>query len=188
MKWKILQRFDAEQVGLITNAERAARPDWPDGVSIKMALKQLGADLRYLREPISGWFPESKCGYHFYTKEYKEFIKLSRRCGGLLLCPVEYKKERLYILRKGNFFSCIIAPVSTKTTTQLYSGKIPKIYKFLYDALLQAEGYLSAPGIDSDMRYPFVGWHPKDKYLQYVDGVVMVRREVFFKWRDSFVR
>ena len=182
MNWKELQRFDAKNCGLVTNADRMAQPNWPDGITLKMAMEHLDIDADITP---TGWLPESKYGYLYLKKELYEIITVNKKTVNTVLL---YKYKRWLYTRKANFYSVINNPKPSQVFVKEVVDKKFKPTKFLTDSLEQAHGYLSVNGIDPVLQYPFVAWHPKNRLgerKRYEDGIVFMTYSTLLAWLKS---
>ena len=65
--WKNQQKFAANAFRLVTNADRPAPPEFPDGVPADIVVKHLGMENAVKYRP-SQFLPEAKSGYGFSSK------------------------------------------------------------------------------------------------------------------------
>jgi len=182
--WKTLQRSDSLACGLVTNCDRAARPNSPDGILPLDALKHLGVfdlieSIKWKKNP-TGWFPECKAGYSYLPSALqKQVIDESKKEANseydLFFC----EKDGLAFFRRGNFYqyinSVLLGTPVDYIGVNVLSYKVPQ---YLIDWLDQAIGYLSLFPKNSPLKHPFVSWHPKPregKRPRFDDALIVTR-------------
>jgi len=177
--WKFHQAKDAQNLNLISNADRPASPNSPDGITLQEALKHLQAD--FIPNSVfkilnfhTGLFPESKAGYANAPKRIYKTIQDQKKDKDVL-----YKifADDLIFMRKDSFFNLFFNEfILNKEQIQHKDIKVDyKIPKYMYDWLAQADGY-----IDKEKGYiwPVVLWQPKNVRMC-KDGLAIIRQSVF---------
>lgn len=184
--WKKLQQIDAKNLNLISNADRPAAPNAPDGITIVHALKHLQAnfipkDIFKILNFHTGIYPESKSGYANAPKKIYQYIEEQKRNKNILYRI--YAKDIIF-MHKNSFFTLLFNEFILKEEQIIHKNiKIEyKIPKYLYDWLEQADGYIDE---ENGYKYPVVLWQPKNVRF-YKDGLAIIRQSVFIKIISSF--
>ena len=180
--WKTAQRRDATNLFLVTNAERPAKPDSPDGITVMDALNHLGItafltnDLKKELSKVGiGIFPESKSGYFDAPKNLLRIMALQKKQKEVL---IPFYSSKFIFCRKETFFDIMIDALLVSKSknrighVELFHYSIPD---YIHSWIQQAETYIDE---ERNYKWPVLCWWPKN-VRYYKDGLVIMRETVF---------
>lgn len=188
--WKEAQRRDAYHLHLVTNSDRPAQPNSPDGIRIIDAFTHLNIKdfipqnvLKQLNNIDFGLYNESKAGYYNAPKKLYNLL-LEQNSSGVLLV---FEADDFYFFLKKPFFEAVYGACvfGTKKDKQILSTTpISLTYmvpQYMIDWWIQADGYRD---IEHGYEYPIVCWWPKDIRL-YNNGIVYMKKDDFDHFKKN---
>lgn len=184
--WRAIQRQDANNLRMITNADRPASPNAPDGITVIDVLKHLQAD--FIPEDVfkilnfhTGIYPEAKAGYANSPKKIYQHIEEQKKDKDVLY---RIFADDLIFMCKDSFFTLFFNQfvLNRKQIAHKDIKADYKIPKYIYDWLEQADGYVDK---ENGYVWPVVLWQPKNVRM-YKNGLAIFRQSVFFEITSAF--
>jgi hypothetical protein len=177
IKWKTAQTRDAAILNLVSNANRPAKPNSPDGISIIDVIEYLGTSeiLQKINTKNlcihTGFYNESKAGYSMLPKALRQ-VPLWKQFK-ILICKSEnddfviFKKSQIKeVFRLHSMGSGIIE----KPIIETIEFEFPK---YMLNWMKQAEMYRQ----DKTYLWPLVFWWPQG-VSRYDNGIVYTKLKV----------